>query len=148
MRKNLKIGKTKSKFRLSDRQFNELCSKIKWDGQGLVPCIIQDENDRVVLMVAYMNRESLKRTLREGHCCFWSRSRQKFWLKGEQSGNFQNVKEVYIDCDGDCLLIRAKQVGNAACHTGMRSCFYRQLAHRGKLKVIGKRIFDPKKVYK
>lgn len=121
---------------------------VKWDANGLVTCVVQDAKDAAVLMVAYMNRESLDRTLKEGKACFWSRSRQKFWLKGEESGNVQVVKKLSIDCDGDCLLIQVEQIGGAACHTGMRSCFYRKADEGGEWQTEGERIFDPAKVYK
>lgn len=121
---------------------------IRWDANGLVPCIVQDERDHAVLMVAYMNRKSLQATVRSGKCVFWSRSRKKFWLKGEESGHFQIVKRIFVDCDNDCLLIHVKQVGGAACHTGMRSCFYRRVGSSGKLISTGKSVFNPKKVYR
>jgi phosphoribosyl-AMP cyclohydrolase len=119
---------------------------VKYDAQGLIPAIIQDAGTGQVLMMAYMNEESLKRTLAEGKCCFWSRSRQQLWLKGETSGNVQTVKEAFIDCDNDTLLFKVEQVGGAACHTGYRSCFYRKMSDEG-LEVVGERIFDPEKVY-
>ncbi len=121
---------------------------VKWDSDGLVTCVAQDFKDGTVLMVAYMNRESLERTLNEGKLCYWSRSRKKFWLKGEESGNFQVLKELAVDCDGDCLVAKVEQIGGAACHTGMRSCFYRIVGKDGSLTESGKRIFDPAQVYK
>lgn len=121
--------------------------KWKFDDTGLIPAIIQDYKTGEVLMLAYMNEKSLKKTLKCKKACFYSRSRKKLWLKGETSGNFQVVKTVYIDCDNDCLLIKVRQIGNAACHTGYRSCFYRKL-EGGKFKISGKKIFDPEKVYK
>ncbi|NQT75736.1 MAG: phosphoribosyl-AMP cyclohydrolase [Candidatus Omnitrophica bacterium] len=99
---------------------------LKFDKKGLIPAIVQDYKTGEVLMVAYMNRASLRRTLKSGKACYWSRSRGKFWTKGETSGNFQFVKAVYYDCDKDALLIKVRQKG-AACHTGNRSCFYRKL---------------------
>lgn len=125
-----------------------LLKSLKFDDKGLIPAVIQDAKDNVILMVAYMNRESVRRTLRLKKCVFWSRSRQSFWLKGESSGNVQMVKEIRIDCDGDCLLIKVKQIGGAACHTGHRSCFFRKFTGDGKLATMGKPLFDPKKVYK
>jgi phosphoribosyl-AMP cyclohydrolase len=101
--------------------------KLKFDSQGLIPVIIQDVKDNQVLMLAYMNKESLKRTLRGKNTCFWSRSRQRYWIKGETSGHYQKVKEVFYDCDSDALLIKVEQIGNIACHTGNRSCFYRKI---------------------
>jgi phosphoribosyl-AMP cyclohydrolase len=97
---------------------------IVFDEKGLIPAIIQDEDNGEVLMLAYMNEESLRRTLESGRTWFWSRSRKEYWCKGETSGNRQYVREVRYDCDGDTLLIKVKQVG-AACHTGERSCFFR-----------------------
>lgn len=99
---------------------------LKFDGDGLIPAIIQDYRSREVLMVAYMNKNSLMRTIKSGKTCFWSRSRKKYWTKGETSGNFQFVKAIYYDCDMDALLIRVRQAG-VACHTGNRSCFYRKI---------------------
>lgn len=126
----------------------KLFDEVQWSSDGLVPCVVQDEKDGAVLMVAYMNRISLEKTLKENKACYWSRSRKNLWLKGEESGNFQVVKKISIDCDGDCILIQVKQIGNAACHTGMRSCFYRKVMKDGKLVSEGKKVFDPKKVYK
>ena len=100
--------------------------KLAFDKQGLIPAIIQDSKNKEVLMMAYMNLESLKRTLKTKKTCFWSRSRKKFWVKGETSGHFQKVKAIYYDCDLDTLLVKVGQVG-AACHTNNRSCFYRKL---------------------
>jgi phosphoribosyl-AMP cyclohydrolase len=100
---------------------------LKYDKKGLIPAIIQDYKNGEVLMIAYMNRESLRRTIEFGKTCFWSRSRKEYWLKGETSGHFQFVKSVAFDCDMDALLIKVRQVG-AACHTGNRSCFYRRIA--------------------
>jgi len=101
-------------------------SELKFDEKGLIPAIIQDAKSGDVLMVGYMNKESVQMTLKEGRTCFWSRSRQKFWRKGETSGHVQRVKEIYYDCDGDALLIKVEQTG-VACHTGEWSCFYRKL---------------------
>jgi phosphoribosyl-AMP cyclohydrolase len=99
---------------------------LKFDQQGLIPAIIQDYKNGEVLMLAYMNAESLRRTLKLKKTCFWSRSRKEYWVKGMTSGHFQFVKSVAYDCDLDALLIKVRQVG-AACHTGNRSCFYREL---------------------
>jgi len=100
---------------------------LKFDKNGLIPAIIQDYKTGAVLMVAYMNRESLRRTLRLKKTCFWSRSRKEYWIKGLTSGHFQFVKAIYYDCDMDALLVKVRQVG-AACHTGNRSCFYRKIS--------------------
>jgi phosphoribosyl-AMP cyclohydrolase len=115
-------------------------------GGGMLPAIIQDWKTGEVLMVGYMSPDSWAKTLETGKACFWSRSRKKLWTKGESSGNFQIVKEVYLDCDNDALLLKIEQVGGAACHTGYRSCFYRQVVD-GQLITIGERVFDPKEVY-
>lgn len=98
---------------------------LKYDDKGLIPAIIQDADTADVLMMAYMNEASLKMTLDTGFTHFWSRSRQKYWKKGETSGNVQEVKEIWFDCDGDTLLIKVTQRGAGACHTGNRTCFYR-----------------------
>ncbi len=103
-------------------------SQLKYDEKGLITCVVQDVVDGQVLMVAYMNEESLKRTLTEGLTCFWSRSRQEYWVKGLTSGNTQKVIKVTVDCDKDCLLVVVEQQGTkVACHTGARSCFFREL---------------------
>ena len=104
----------------------ELINEIKFDERGLVPAIIQDANTNEVLMMAYMNQESLRLTLEKGETVFWSRSRDELWHKGATSGNIQKVVEVRVDCDADTLLIRVQPAG-PACHTGNQSCFYRKL---------------------
>ena len=114
---------------------------------GLIPAIVQDAETKDVLMLAYMNRESWAATLKSGKATFWSRSRQKLWLKGESSGHVQIIKNIYIDCDDDTILLQVEQLGGAACHTGHRSCFYRKLED-GKVIVVGEKVFDPKDVYK
>jgi len=98
---------------------------LKYDSRGLIPAIVQDYRTGDVLMLAYMNKESLKRTMKLGKTCFWSRSRKEYWVKGATSGCYQYVKSICYDCDMDALLIKVRQVG-AACHTGNRSCFYRK----------------------
>jgi phosphoribosyl-AMP cyclohydrolase len=113
----------KEKIKITARNLN----KLNFDSQGLIPAIIQDYKNKDVLMMAYMNLESLKRTIKGKKTCFWSRSRKKFWVKGETSGHFQKVKGIYYDCDLDTLLIKVQQAG-AACHTNSRSCFYRKLS--------------------
>ncbi|MBU2541378.1 MAG: phosphoribosyl-AMP cyclohydrolase [Candidatus Omnitrophica bacterium] len=100
--------------------------KLKFDKNKLIPAIIQDYKTKEVLMLAYMNKDSLSKTLKDAKTCFWSRSRKKFWTKGETSGNFQVVKQIFYDCDKDTLLIKVRQIG-VACHTGSRSCFYRKI---------------------
>jgi len=107
-----------------------MLKELKYDEKGLIPAIIQDINTGEVLMMAYMNENSLKMTLETGYTHFWSRSRQKYWKKGETSGNVQEVKEILIDCDNDTLLIKVIQHGSGACHTGNRTCFYRDINGR------------------
>jgi phosphoribosyl-AMP cyclohydrolase len=114
---------------------------------GLLPAIAQDAATGEVLMMAYMNRESYEETLRTGRAVYFSRSRGKLWRKGEESGNVQTVKAIYVDCDADTILLKVEQIGGAACHEGYRSCFFRQVTPEG-YKVIGERVFDPKQVYK
>jgi len=114
---------------------------------GLAPVVVQDWQTGEVLMIAYMNRESWLNTLQTGKATYWSRSRNALWMKGESSGNVQRVRDIFIDCDEDAVLMKVEQVGGAACHTGYRSCFYRRLAG-GEVEIKGERIFDPKEVYK
>ena len=116
-------------------------------GDGLVPVIVQDAETKEVLMMAYMNRQSWEATLQTGKATYWSRSRQKLWLKGESSGHFQIIKDVFIDCDDDTILLQVKQLGEAACHTGYKSCFYRKLSGKDFV-VVGEKIFNPEEVYK
>ena len=114
---------------------------------GLVPAVAQDADTGAVLMLAWMNREAYEETLRTKRAVYFSRSRNRLWRKGEESGNVQEVREVYVDCDADTILLKVRQVGGAACHEGYQSCFFRRVEPDG-LKVIGERIFDPKTVYK
>ena len=100
---------------------------LKYNDQGLIPAIIQDEKSGEVLMMAYMNKASLEKTVQGGKTCFWSRSRQEYWVKGETSGNVQLVKEILYDCDEDTLLVKVEQTGSGACHTGNRTCFFRKM---------------------
>ena len=116
-------------------------------GDGLVPAIAQDYKTGQVLMMAYMNEESYNETLRLGYAVYYSRRRQKLWRKGEESGNFQKIHEIYIDCDLDTLLIKVDQVGGSACHEGYPSCFFRKLEGDDYV-VVGERVFDPNDVYK
>jgi phosphoribosyl-AMP cyclohydrolase len=113
---------------------------------GLIPAIAQDWQSGEVLMLAYMNEESWKRTLETGKATYWSRSRQSFWVKGESSGNVQWVKEILVDCDEDTVVLKIDQVGGAACHEGYRTCFFRKV-EGSALQVVGERVFDPKTVY-
>ena len=114
---------------------------------GLVPAIAQDAATGQVLMMAWMNRESFDETVKTRRACYWSRSRGKLWRKGEESGHVQVVKEIFVDCDADTILLKVNQIGGAACHEGYASCFFRQL-DGNELKVIATRLFDPKAVYK
>jgi len=128
-------------------EVNLLLKKIKFDRRGLIPVIIQDAGTAQVLMLAYMNRQALIKTFKSGKAHFWSRSRRKLWLKGETSGHIQSVRQIFLDCDGDTLLLKVRQIG-AACHTGYYSCFYRRINSKtGKAKTMGKKIFNPKRVY-
>ncbi len=115
----------------------------------LVPVIAQDAASGDVLMLAYMNEEAYQETLRTGRVCYYSRSRDKLWRKGEESGNVQEVQAIFLDCDADTLLIKVRQIGDAACHEGYRSCFFRQLDPQTEaVRIIGQRVFDPAEVYK
>ncbi len=114
---------------------------------GLLPVIAQDASTGEVLMLAYMNQEAWEKTLETGKAHYWSRSRQKLWLKGETSGHIQVVKDAYLDCDLDTILLKVEQIGGAACHTGHRSCFFNKVEGE-ELKETGELVFDPKEVYK
>jgi len=113
---------------------------------GLVPAIAQDADTGEVLMLAWMNREAFEETVRTGRAVYYSRSRDRLWRKGEESGHVQEVVGVYIDCDADTVLLKVRQVGGAACHEGYKSCFFRRL-DGGGLTVVGERVFDPEAVY-
>lgn len=115
-------------------------------GGGILPAIAQDADDGAVLMMAYMNAEAYAETLSTGRAVYFSRSRNRLWRKGEESGNVQQVRAVYLDCDLDTILLRVKQIGDAACHEGYRSCFFHQVTPDG-LRTVGQRVFDPDKVY-
>ena len=114
---------------------------------GLIPAIAQDWQTGEVLMLAYINRASWEKTLATGKATYWSRSRKKFWVKGEESGNIQKIKEILVDCDLDTVIFKVEQVGGAACHEGYHSCFFRKLED-GELRIVGERVFDPAEVYK
>ncbi|MDK3156795.1 phosphoribosyl-AMP cyclohydrolase [Kamptonema cortianum] len=125
----------------------QFLEKIKFNADGLVPAIVQDVNTKRVLMMAWMNRDSVIATLETGKTNFWSRSRKKYWIKGETSGHTQAVKKFSIDCDGDTLLFEVEQIGGA-CHTGYMSCFFQEVGLDGEIKPIREfRIFDPDKTY-
>lgn len=120
---------------------------LKFDANGMIPAVVQDHRTGQVLMVAWMNRDALAKTIETGKTHFYSRSRNKLWLKGESSGHVQHVKSIHTDCDQDVLLVAVEQVG-AACHDGYYSCFYRQ--HQpgaAEWKIVGDKVFDPAKVY-
>src|SRR5688572_28832861 len=128
----------------------------KFGPDGLIPCITSDHVTNEVLMFAYMNAESLAHTIKSGKATYWSRSRNKLWIKGEESGNAQLVKDLLVDCDQDVVLLNVENIGGAACHNGYKSCFYRKLADRVepgdiasfKLEFAARRVFDPATVYK
>lgn len=115
-------------------------------GGGLLPAVAQDADSGLVLMVAWMNREAYDETLRTGRAVYFSRSRNRLWRKGEESGNVQQVREVLLDCDADTILLRVTQIGGAACHEGFASCFFRKITPTG-VETVGERLFDPAKVY-
>ena len=125
----------------------DLLERVSFNDEGLLPVIVQDINTGEVLMMAWMNREAVEKTLDTGKTHFWSRSRKRIWLKGEVSGHYQLVKEIRVDCDEDVLLIKVEQV-KAACHTGYRSCFFRKVNEKGELELVAKKVFEPKKIYK
>lgn len=114
---------------------------------GLVPAVAQDADTGEVLMLAWMNREAFEETVRTRRACYYSRSRGRLWRKGEESGHVQEVRDVFIDCDADTILLKVNQIGGAACHEGYKSCFFRRVDN-GTLQVVGDRVFDPKQVYK
>jgi phosphoribosyl-AMP cyclohydrolase len=120
--------------------------QIQWTSDGLMPAIAQDHQTGEVLMVAWMNRESLALTVAEQRAVYWSRSRQKLWRKGEESGNIQRIKDIRLDCDSDVLMLEVEQIGGIACHTGRRSCFYRSLKN-GEWQTVAPVITDPEQLY-
>jgi phosphoribosyl-AMP cyclohydrolase len=121
--------------------------KLKFNEDGLIPAIVQEAGTGRVLMMAWMNRASVERTVATGNTCFWSRSRQKFWVKGESSGHFQKVKDMALDCDGDTLLVQVEQTG-AACHEGYKSCFFRSVSASGDaLSVTEAQLETPEQIY-
>jgi phosphoribosyl-AMP cyclohydrolase len=120
---------------------------LKFDRQGLIPTVIQDDTTDEVLMVAFMNEEALNLTRNKGYTHFFSRTRNAVWRKGEQSGNVQEVRDIFVNCEENSLLIRVKQHGKAACHEGYRSCYYRRLQSDDTYETVSERIFDPDEVY-
>lgn len=124
-------------------------NKVKFDDKGLIAAIAQDIKTGDILMIAWMNKEALEKTLSTQKVHYWSRSRNKLWFKGEESGNVQELKNIYIDCDNDAVLVKVNQIGGAACHTGWKSCFYTEINKDGTMKNVGgEKLFDPEKVYK
>jgi phosphoribosyl-AMP cyclohydrolase len=122
-------------------------NKVNWSEEGLVPAIAQDAASGDILMVAWMNREALKKTVQLGEAVYWSRSRKKLWHKGEESGHTQKVTEIRLDCDEDVVLLKVEQVGGIACHTGRRSCFFQKL-EKGKWLAVDPVLKDPHEIYK
>lgn len=125
---------------------SNLFDAIKWDDHGLVPAIAQDHQSGRLLMMAWMNQDALKETVETNRAVYWSRSRNSLWRKGEQSGHFQIVKEVRLDCDGDVIILSIEQVGGVACHTGRESCFYRRWQD-GTWQVVEDIVKDPQTIY-
>jgi len=124
----------------------EAVGQLKYDNDGLLPAVVVDHESGKVLMVAYVNQTALLETIRTGKTHFWSRSRRKYWMKGETSGHVQEVKAIYTDCDADTVLIEVVPRG-AACHEGYYSCFYRRLDETGRWQVVAEKLFDPDEVY-
>ena len=114
---------------------------------GLVPVVVQDYASGEVLMLAFMNRQAWEETLKTSRATYWSRSRNELWVKGQTSGNYQEVREIFVDCDEDTILLKVLQRGGAACHMGYRSCFYRRL-EGDELNIVGERLFKPEEVYR
>lgn len=126
----------------------ETMPALRFDkGNGLLPAIVQDYESREVLMLAYINKLAWQKTLETGKAHYWSRSRNKLWLKGETSGHHQLIRKILVDCDEDTVVYQVEQLGGAACHTGYRTCFFRQVTG-DKLETIDKPVFDPEEVYK
>ncbi|SRR5690606_1586362 len=121
-------------------------NQIKWNEQGLIPAITQDHHTNDILMVAWMNAEALTLTAAEGHAVYWSRSRKQLWRKGESSGHQQRVHEIRLDCDNDVILLKVEQVGDIACHTGRRSCFF-QVLRNGQWQTTDPVLRDPNEIY-
>jgi len=120
--------------------------EVHWDANGLIPAIAQDAASGDILMMAWMNREALALTAREGRAIYWSRSRQKLWRKGEESGHIQQVRELRLDCDSDVIVLKVEQIGGIACHTGRRSCFFRVL-REGQWHTVDPVLKDPAAIY-
>ena len=124
-------------------------NNVRWDSDGLLPVIVQDASSSKVIMFAWMNRETLEESIKQRKAVYWSRSRKQVWVKGEESGHYQNIEDMYLDCDNDVLLIKVKQEGGIACHTGRESCFYNRINMKtNKIEECEKVIKDPKDIYK
>lgn len=128
------------------KQQAEYLDAIQWNADGLVPAIAQDAESGRILMMAWMNAESLQRTVEEGHAVYWSRSRAKLWRKGESSGHQQRIRDIQLDCDGDAIILLVEQAGGIACHTGRQSCFYRSL-REGRWETVEPVLKDPDEIY-
>lgn len=128
------------------RPSTDYLDSVSWNDQGLVPVVAQDAGSGRLLMVAWMNREALSLTVREGRAVYWSRSRRKLWRKGEDSGHVQRVREIRLDCDHDVLLLKVEQMGGIACHTGRESCFYLRLEN-GVWTAVDPVLRDPEQIY-
>jgi phosphoribosyl-AMP cyclohydrolase len=124
-------------------------NNVRWDSDGLLPVIVQDASSNKVIMFAWMNRETLKKSIKQRKAIYWSRSRKQIWVKGEESGHYQNIKDMFLDCANDVLLIKVTQKGGIACHTGRESCFYNQInIQTNEIEESEKIIKDPKEIYK
>jgi phosphoribosyl-AMP cyclohydrolase len=124
-------------------------NNVRWDSDGLLPVIVQDASSNKVLMFAWMNRETLEESIKKRKAIYWSRSRKQIWVKGEESGHYQNIEDIFLDCDNDVLLIKVKQEGGIACHTGRESCFYNQVnMKKNEIEECEKIIKNPKDIYK
>jgi phosphoribosyl-AMP cyclohydrolase len=124
-------------------------NNVRWDSDGLLPVIVQDASSNKILMFAWMNRETLEESIKKRKAIYWSRSRKQIWVKGEESGHYQNIEDMFLDCDNDVLLIKVKQEGRIACHTGRESCFYNQVnMKKNEIEECEKIIKDPKEIYK
>lgn len=131
---------------MADKPSQDFLDQVRWTSDGLVPAVAQDYRTGEILMVAWMNREALALTVAEQRAIYWSRSRQKLWRKGEESGHVQQVREIRIDCDEDVIILKVEQIGGIACHTGRRSCFYRVLRD-GEWVTVENVIKDPQQIY-
>ena len=124
-------------------------NNVRWDSDGLLPVIVQDASSNKVLMFAWMNRETLEESIKKRKAIYWSRSRNQVWIKGEESGHYQDIEDMFLDCDNDVLLIKVEQKGGIACHTGRESCFYNQINMKtNEIEECEKIIKDPKDIYK